>query len=137
MQRVTGVGGIFFKVHDPKSMAEWYRRHLGIPLSEAGTEAYAQFPWREADESGRPGSTAWALFPHDTPYFGPGTTPFMVNYRVADLDRLLEQLRAEGVAVEDRIEEYEYGRFAWITDPEGNRIELWEPPQGTAGRMEP
>ena len=132
MERVTGVGGIFFKVRDPKQMMDWYGRHLGI--GNGTEETYTQFPWREEGEAGRPGSTTWALFPDDTQYFDPGTSSFMINYRVANLDALLEQLRLEGVQVDDRVEEYEHGRFGWITDPEGNRIELWEPPHGTAGR---
>ncbi len=130
MQRVTGIGGIFFKARDPQQMMAWYSQHLGIPASNA----YAKFDWRDNDDPERQGSTVWALFPHDTNYFQPSASPFMINYRVADLDGLLAQLREEGVAVEDRIEEYDYGRFAWITDPEGNRIELWEPPLETAGR---
>lgn len=133
MERVTGIGGIFFKARDPKQMIAWYSKHLGIQASSE-EEAHAMFEWHEAKEPQRPGSTIWALFPHDTRYLGSGASPFMINYRVADLDGLLEQLRLEGVQVEERLEEYEYGRFAWITDPEGNRIELWEPPTGTAGR---
>jgi predicted enzyme related to lactoylglutathione lyase len=133
MQRVTGIGGIFFKTRNPQQMMAWYRKHLGIPAGN-DAEAHAIFDWRAANDPERQGSTVWALFPHDTGYFQPSESPFMINYRVADLDGLLAQLREEGVAVEDRIDEYEYGRFAWITDPEGNRIELWEPPLGTAGR---
>lgn len=133
MERVTGIGGIFFKARDPKQMMVWYEKHLGIPAT-GPEETNAMFTWRDGSDPTLEGSTVWALFPHDTRYFGPGAAPFMVNYRVADLDALLEQLRAEGVTVEERIEEYVYGRFAWIIDPEGNRIELWEPPHGTAGR---
>ncbi len=133
MERVTGIGGIFFKARDPKQMMDWYRKHLGIPAS-GDAETHALFEWREAQEPSRVGSTVWALFPQDTRYFEPGASPFMVNYRVADLDGLLERLRAENVEVDGRLEEYEYGRFAWITDPEGNRIELWEPLKGEAGR---
>ena len=136
MERVTGIGGIFFKARDPKQMMAWYSKHLGIGAkSDEGTgETYAEFTWHDPDNPQLPGSTVWALFPHDTRYFDPSASPFMVNYRVADLDALLVQLRAEGVHVEDHIEDYEHGRFGWITDPEGNRIELWEPPTGTAGR---
>lgn len=136
MRRVTGIGGIFFKAHDPKTMMDWYSKHLGISPSSEDGETYAMFSWRDADDTAQLGSTVWSLFPQNTDYFGPGTSSCMVNYRVADLDGLLEQLRAEGVQVEEKIEEYEFGRFAWITDPEGNRIELWEPPKGTAGRAE-
>ena len=133
MERVTGIGGIFFKARDPRQMMAWYSKHLGIPASSE-EESHAMFEWRETKEPQRPGSTVWALFPHDTRYFDSSASPFMVNYRVADLDGLLQQLRLEGVQVAEHLEEYEYGRFAWITDPEGNRIELWEPPKGTAGR---
>lgn len=134
MERVTGIGGIFFKARDPRQMMAWYSKHLGIGANTGEGETYAEFTWRDSEEPQRPGSTVWALFPQDTTYFDPGTAPFMVNYRVADLDALLAQLKAEGVHVEERIEEYEHGRFGWITDPEGSRIELWEPPGGTSGR---
>ena len=121
-ERVTGIGGVFFKARDPKKMAAWYRDHLGIQ-SQGG---YADFVWRDKDHPDRMGHTAWALFPTNTSYFGSSTAPMMINYRVANLERLLAQLRREGVAVE-KVEDQDYGRFAWITDPEGNRIELWEP----------
>ena len=134
MERVTGIGCIFFKARDPKQMMAWYNRHLDIGASDNTEETYTEFTWRDPDNPQLPGSTVWSLFPHDTRYFYPSTSSFMVNYRVADLDALLAQLRAEGVQVEERVEEYEYGRFGWITDPEGNRIQLWEPPKGTAGR---
>lgn len=127
MERVTGIGGIFFKARNAESLRAWYRDHLGI--ESKGGEG-ATFEWRELERPERVGFTAWSAFASDTKYFEPGTAPFMINYRVADLDRLLEQLRQGGVEVEGRIEEYEYGRFAWVTDPEGNRIELWEPPKG-------
>jgi len=120
MEKVTGIGGVFFKARDPKAMAEWYRHHLGI----ASQEGHANFEWR--DSQGRQGSTAWALFPAKTDYFGPSGASCMINYRVADLADLLEALRKAGVTIE-KCEDYDYGRFAWITDPEGNRIELWEP----------
>ncbi len=123
MKRVTGLGGVFFKAQNPKTLQEWYVKHLGLPATEYGTT----FQWREEDNPDQVGQTTWCLFPQDTDYFNPSKSPFMINYRVADLDGLLAVLREEGVAVEDRIESYPYGRFAWITDPEGNRIELWEP----------
>ena len=122
MERVTGIGGVFFKAREPKKMAAWYRDHLGIQ-SKGG---YADFAWREKDNPKRMGRTVWALFPTNTSYFGSSTAPMMINYRVANLERLLAQLRRDGVAVE-KVEDTDYGRFAWITDPEGNRIELWEP----------
>ena len=124
MRRVTGIGGIFFKSKDPERLRQWYREHLGIE-SEGDS---ASFHWRDADQPQDEGLTVWSPFPHDTRYFEPSAAPFMINYRVADLDWLLTQLRDEGVEVDPRIEEYEYGRFAWIMDPKGNRIELWEPP---------
>lgn len=120
MQKVTGIGGVFFKARDPQALAAWYRDHLGVPVEEGQT--YAPF------QSGTTGEmTVWSAFPTDTEYFGGGVSPLMVNYRVEDLDGMLEQLRAAGADVDDRIEEYEYGRFGWATDPEGNRFELWEP----------
>ena len=126
MKRVTGIGGVFFKAGDPDELKAWYVRHLGLPLRPDGE---VMFEWREGEEPDAQGVTVWAPFPRDTDYFEPSQSPFMINYRVADLDGLLAQLRREGVEVEDRVEEYPYGRFAWIMDPEGNRVELWEPPE--------
>ena len=122
IERVTGIGGVFFKARDPRKMAAWYRDHLGIQ-SNGG---FAIFNWREKDNPERMGLTTWALFPTNTTYLGAATATMMINYRVANLERLLAQLRRDGVAVE-KVEDLDYGRFAWITDPEGNRIELWEP----------
>lgn len=130
MKRVTGIGGIFFKAKDPGRLQEWYRTHLGIAPKPHGT---VMFEWREKDEPDRVGFTVWGPFPDDTRYFDPSPAPFMINYRVADLDALLAKLREEGVEVDDRVEEYEYGRFGWVMDPEGNRIELWEPPEAASG----
>ena len=124
MKRVTGIGGIFFKAREAAGLRAWYERHLGLKIEDYGG---TYFKWRDADNPEREGSTSWSIFKPDTTYFGPGEQTFMVNYRVADLDALLEELRREGVPVEEKIEECEYGRFAWVTDPEGNRIELWEP----------
>jgi predicted enzyme related to lactoylglutathione lyase len=124
MKRVTGIGGIFFKVQDPEKLRSWYRDHLGIESAAQGGFA---FEWREADQPEKTGQTVWSLFPSDTKYFDPGSAPFMINYRVDNLDVLLAQLRSEGVKVDEKIEEYDYGRFAWVVDPEGNKIELWEP----------
>ena len=122
MERVNGIGGVFFKARNPKKMAAWYRDHLGIQ-SKGG---YADFVWRDNDNPDRIGRTVWALFPTNTSYFGPSTAPMMINYRVANLERMLAQLRRAGVAVE-KVENTDYGHFTWINDPEGNRIELWEP----------
>src|ERR1051326_2794459 len=119
MERVSGIGVSFFKVRDPVQMAAWYREHLGI-LAQDG---HADFAWRDKDRPDEMGRTVWSLFPANSDYFA---SPVMINYRVSNLDRMLEQLRKGGVAVE-RVEDYDYGRFAWITDPEGNRIELYEP----------
>jgi predicted enzyme related to lactoylglutathione lyase len=127
MKRVTGIGGIFFKAQDPEKMYQWYEKHLGIQR-EPGSPA-ASLHWRDADDPQRPGMTVWALFEKETKYFDPSRAPFMINYRVDDLDALLEALRAEGVEIDPKREDYDYGRFAWIMDPEGNRIELWEPPK--------
>ena len=127
MGRVTGLGGVFFKSADPERLYAWYENHLGLKRGENGV---AMFRWR--DEAGEnPGTTIWSLFKKDTKYFAPSAAPFMLNYRVDDLDVLLEQLRAEGVWVDEKREDGEYGRFAWVMDPEGNRIELWQPPKGS------
>ena len=124
-KRVTGIGGVFFKGRDHKALREWYARHLGIESGDYGTT----FDWRERDNPDVEGSTAWCVFPADTKYFGPGDSPLMINYRVADLDALLAALQAEGVRIDPKRDQAEYGRFAWIYDPEGNKIELWEPPK--------
>ena len=122
MERVTGIGGVFQRAGQAASLRAWYADHLGVDLSEWGTAA---FEWTPG------GSTAWALFERDTDYFGRPEQAFMVNFRVADLDALLAQLRAAGVEVIDALEESEeYGRFGWAVDPEGTRFELWEPPPG-------
>lgn len=125
MRRVTGIGGIFFKANDPKALGAWYRRHLGIDVSEWGGAA---FRWGTPENPS--GTTIWSPFAADTTYFAPGTASFMVNYRVDDLHALLAALREEGCNVEDRVEESEYGKFGWVIDPEGNKVELWEPPEG-------
>ena len=122
MERVTGIGGIFLKARNPEGLAAWYRDHLGVPVGEGQT--YGTFA---AGNGASPEQTVWAAFPQDTTYLSPGEAAFMLNYRVADLDRMLAQLRAAGVAVEERVETYDHGRFAWASDPEGNRFELWEP----------
>jgi len=124
MERVTGIGGIFFKSDDPKKLYEWYEKYLGIKVDP---QYGKMFEWQQKD--GKPAGTAWSIFPRDTKYFDPSRAGFMVNYRVDDLDALLEALRAEGVWIDPKREDADYGRFAWITDPDGNRIELWEPPK--------
>ena len=122
LEQVTGIGGVFFKVNDPKGMVAWYRTNLGVQ-SQGG---YADFTWREKARPEEIGHTAWRIFPTNTAYFGQSPSSLMINYRVANLDRMLEQLRRSGVKIE-KVEDYDYGRWAWIMDPEGNRIELWEP----------
>ncbi len=127
MKRVTGIGGIFFKSRDPKALGAWYKAHLGIDVQEWGGAA---FPWNGPDNPNGIGTTVWNPFPADTSYFAPGTAPFMINYRVADLHALLSALRSEGVHVEENVQESEYGKFGWVMDPEGNKVELWQPPEG-------
>ncbi len=127
MKRVTGIGGIFFKSKDPKALGAWYKKHLGIPVQTWGGAA---FRWDGPDNPQGTGTTAWSLFPADTNHFAPSAASFMVNYRVEDLTALLSTLRAEGVQVEDKVDESEYGKFGWVIDPEGNKIELWQPPPG-------
>lgn len=124
MKRVVGLGGIFFKAKDPERLYQWYEKHLGIKREPDGSGAI--FSAREPD-NGKPAMTIWAIFPESTKYFAPSTSPFMLNFRVTDLSSLLDTLRAEGVEIDPKQEDYDYGRFAWITDLEGNRIELWEP----------
>jgi predicted enzyme related to lactoylglutathione lyase len=127
MKRVTGIGGIFFKSENPSRLYAWYEKHLGIQQASDGSGA--TFPWR--DPSGNSaGMTVWAIFPRATKYFDPSPSPFMINYRVDDLDALLEELKKEGVTIDPHREDYDYGRFAWIMDPDGNRVELWQPSDG-------
>ncbi len=127
MNRVTGIGGIFFKAKDPKAMQAWYKRHLGIDVQDWGGAA---FDW--TDGAGKPvgGTTAWSITSADDDSFAPSTATFMVNYRVADLRALLEALKGEGCNVLDKVDESEYGKFGWVIDPEGNKVELWEPTAG-------
>lgn len=122
---VTGIGGVFFKSDDPEALRAWYRDHLGIEASSLG----ADFLWRERADPSREGRTVWNVFSRDTEHFGPGDQQFMVNYRVRDLDVLLENLKASGIEPVRGPEAYDHGRFAWIVDGEGNRAELWEPPE--------
>jgi predicted enzyme related to lactoylglutathione lyase len=125
MSRVTGIGGIFIKAKDPAMLRAWYKKHLGIDVQAWGG---AKFRW--VDSSGQPfaGKTAWSV--GDGKNFAPSTSSFMVNYRVADLHGLLAALRAEGCDVLEKTEESEFGKFGWVMDPEGNKVELWQPPEG-------
>ena len=123
-KRVTGLGGVFFKSKNPKALKEWYKKHLAIDSGEHG----AMFHWRDHEDPTKEGNTVWSIFPEDTEYFRPGTREFMFNYRVENLVELLQALKKEGVQIVGDIEEYPYGKFGWIMDPDGNKIELWEPP---------
>lgn len=125
MQRVTGLGGVFVKSEDPDRLYSWYEHHLGVKREPGGG---VLFKWRDEQDPEKRGMTVFSIFKKDSPYFDPSRAQFMLNFRVDDLDRLLRTLKAQGVAVDDRREVSEFGRFGWITDPEGNRIELWEPP---------
>jgi predicted enzyme related to lactoylglutathione lyase len=123
MKKVTGIGGIFFKCKDPDKVREWYKTHLGIDASQYG----ASFEWRQEEDPSKKGTTQWAPFGETTKYFEPSSKDFMINYRVENLEGLVEQLKSEGVTIVDKIESFDYGKFVHILDPEGNKIELWEP----------
>ncbi|HEY4354531.1 MAG TPA: VOC family protein [Acidobacteriaceae bacterium] len=123
MARVTGVGGVFLRSSDPKRLSAWYAEHLGVQLNDWGG---ASFEWKDEVPAGT-GVTAWSAFPQDTKYFGDGEQTAMINYRVDDLAGLLETLTAAGVWIDPKRDDADYGRFAWIKDCDGNRVELWEP----------
>ncbi len=127
MRRVTGIGGIFFKAQDPATLHAWYKQHLGIDVQEWGGAA---FSW--TDEHGNPvaGTTIWSVSSAAGDDFAPSRSSFMVNYRVEDARALAQILREEGCNVLDKIDESEFGTFAWVIDPEGNKVELWQPPTG-------
>jgi catechol 2,3-dioxygenase-like lactoylglutathione lyase family enzyme len=127
MKRVTGIGGIFIKSPDPARLRDWYQKHLGIPVEAWGGTA---FQWAGPENPDGRGATVWNVFEASSNYFNPSPAPFMVNYRVADLRALVAALRAEGCQVDDKVDESEYGKFGWVVDPDGNKIELWEPPEG-------
>lgn len=120
-KRVTGLGGFFFKSKDPDKIKEWYKNHLGLNTDQYG----CTFWWK--DDNGNKCSTQWSPMNEDTEYFKPSDKQFMMNFRVDNLVDLLKTLKAEGVTVVGEIEEYDYGKFGWILDPEGNKLELWEP----------
>lgn len=123
MKRVTGIGGIFFKCEDPDKMKEWYKTHLGLDTDQYGTS----FEWRQGADPTQKGFTQWSPFAATTNYFEPSTRDFMINYRVKDIEALVEQLKKEGVTIVDDIKKFEYGKFVHILDREGNKVELWEP----------
>jgi len=127
MKRVTGIGGIFFTAKDPVALRSWYQKHLGVEVLEWGGAAF-----RWADDNGKPthGTTIWSVAEAGGDYFAPSTSSFMVNYRVADLHAVISALRAEGCNVLEKVDESEFGKFGWVMDPEGNKVELWEPPPG-------
>ncbi len=123
MKKVTGIGGIFFKCKDTEKMNDWYNKHLGLNAGKYG----ANFKWYQEENSAKKGSTQWSLFSDKTKYFEPSTKDFMINYRVENLEALVEELKKEGVTICDKIEASDYGKFVHIMDIEGNKIELWEP----------
>ena len=127
MKRVTGIGGIFFHAQDPVALRAWYARHLGVDVQPWGGAA---FTW--TNDAGEPtgGTTVWSIGAADNKHFEPGKASFMINYRVEDVDALLGLLREEGCAVLEQREDSEYGKFGWVLDPEGNKVELWQPPAG-------
>jgi len=122
-KRVTGLGGIFFKTKDPQKSRAWYQKHLGIDSNQYG----ATFKWIDKDDPSVQGHTAWNPFDGDTKYFNPSDKDFMINYRVEDLEKLLEVLAEEGIEQVGEMQTFDYGKFAWIMDPDGHKIELWEP----------
>ncbi len=122
-EKVTGIGGIFFKCKDPKKMKEWYQKHLGFNTNQYG----AVFEWYQGADSTKKGFTQWSPFKETTSYFLPSTKEFMINYRVAVLSSLVDELKSNGITILDSIETYDIGKFVHVMDPEGNKIELWEP----------
>lgn len=122
-KRVTGIGGVFFKTQNQEKLKDWYRDHLGIDSDKYGFT----FKWRDYEDKEAPGTTVWSPFPADTDYYSPSDKDYMINYRVENLVELLQVLKSEGVQIVGEMEEYEYGKFAWVMDPEGRKIELWEP----------
>ena len=127
MKRVTGIGGIFFQARDPALMHAWYKTHLGIDVQQWGGAA---FTWADDDGNPTKGTTIWSVGKLGSDHFAPSTSTFMINYRVADLASLLTALRDEGCNVLDKMDDSEYGKFGWVIDPEGNKVELWQPPVG-------
>jgi predicted enzyme related to lactoylglutathione lyase len=124
MKRVMGIGGIFFKASDPAALGAWYKKHLGIDVQAWGGAALR---WPDDDQAAV-GTTAWRVAGMDSEDFSPSRASFMINYRVADLDALLQALRAEGCQVLDETDDSAFGKFGWVIDPEGNKVELWQPP---------
>lgn len=127
MKRVTGIGGIFFHAKDPVALRAWYKEHLGIDVQDWGGTA---FQWTDSAGNPTSGTTIWSIGAAAGDDFAPGSAPFMINYRVEDLDALLQVLRKEGCNVLEKGVDSEYGKFGWVIDPEGNKVELWQPPEG-------
>jgi predicted enzyme related to lactoylglutathione lyase len=127
MKRVTGIGGVFFKAKDAPSLRAWYQRHLGIDVQEWGGTA---FIWSDSDGKPTGGTTIWSVAPNEAEQFAPSKATFMINYRVEDLHAVVAALKEEGCNVLDKTDDSEYGKFAWVIDPEGNKVELWQPPVG-------
>jgi len=127
MKRVTGIGGVFFKSKDAPALQAWYKRHLGIDVQAWGGTVS---PWSDAEGKPTAGTTVWSIAPAETEQFAPGKASFMINYRVEDLHGMVKVLKEEGCEVLDKVEESEYGKFAWVIDPDGNKVELWQPPPG-------
>lgn len=125
MTRVTGLGGVFIKAKDPKALCAWYEKHLGITFGDS-----TSMDIQGLNQGPGPGMTIFSFFSQDTKYFSPSTSPFMINFRVKDLSALAEQLKSEGISLEGEILEESYGKFGWLMDPEGNKVELWEPVEG-------
>ena len=123
VRKVTGIGGIFFKCKDPKKVRAWYSKHLALNTNQYG----AVFEWRQGADTTKKGFTQWSPFSEKTKYFEPSTKDFMINYRVENLDNLVDELRKDSVTIVDKIETADYGKFVHIIDIEGNKIELWEP----------
>lgn len=123
MKKVTGIGGVFFKCKDPQKVRDWYKENLGLNTNEYG----ATFEWTDAEDPSKKGATQWSPFAENTKYFEPSKAAFMINYRVENLEAMVEAMKANGITILDSIETYEYGKFVHILDPEGNKIELWEP----------
>ncbi len=123
MKKVTGIGGILFKCKDPKKMTAWYEKNLGLTTNPYG----ATFEWYEAADNTKKGQTQWTPFAETSKYFEPSGRDFMINYRVENLEALVEELKKEGVTITDKIETVDYGKFVHIIDVEGNKVELWEP----------
>jgi catechol 2,3-dioxygenase-like lactoylglutathione lyase family enzyme len=130
MEHVTGIGGVFFRARDPKATREWYQKILGVPTRDFEGTTLSIFEWRELDRPDAVANTVWAVFSQDSKHLEPGNADFMINYRVRNLAAMLEQLRSAGVRVVDGPQKDFNGSFAWILDPDGRKVELWEPAEG-------